>query len=240
MFGRRKKAVDQRELADTETEGADVVDGAAAAPSDQDASTPTAEAAQAAFDRSSGPWDAAEQDVPEDDPTFVDAGAMIVRGRPGLDLQIPTDPQTGAATSVVAIGEGSAVELRAFAAPRHSGLWDDIRPEIIAEVKRVGGTVEEVESSFGTELRVEVPVQAADGRQGVQASRIIGVDGPRWLLRATFMGTLGATADPDSLLEQTVRDTIVVRGDSPMPPREQIPIVVPAGAVRADSETKEA
>ncbi|WP_370614237.1 DUF3710 domain-containing protein [Mumia sp. Pv 4-285] len=230
MFGRRKK-----DQADAEIEGADVVDGA-------DTSDEGAASADegTGFDRSSGPWDASERDVPEDDPTYVDAGAMIVRGRAGLDLQIPTDPQTGVATSVVALAEESAVELRAFAAPRHSGLWDDIRPEIIAEVKRVGGTVEEVESSFGLELRVEVPVQAPDGRQGVQASRIIGVDGPRWLLRATFMGKLGASADPDSVLEQAVRDVVVVRGDAPMPPREQIPIVVPAGAVRADAETKEA
>ncbi|MGH1565602.1 DUF3710 domain-containing protein [Mumia sp. DW29H23] len=237
MFGRRKKAHD-----DAAPEATSAPDGTVEAEETSAEETAPAESVPAApaYDRSSGPWDASERDIPEDDPTYVDVGAMIVHGRVGLDLQIPTDPETGAATSVVAIGEESAVELRAFAAPRNAGLWDDIRPEIVAEVERVGGKVEEVDASFGRELRVQVPVQAPDGRQGVQASRIIGVDGPRWLLRATFMGKLGETSDPESLLEQAVRDLVVVRGDSPMPPREQIPVVVPAGAVRAESPTREA
>jgi hypothetical protein len=239
MFGRGKKNAEesaQNDAAESTTEAAE--EAAASESPAQDESTPAE--AGTTYDRSSGPWDAAERDVPEDDPTYVDVGAMIVHGRVGLDLQIPTDPETGAATSVVAIAEESAVELRAFAAPRNTGLWDDVRPEIVAEVQRVGGKVEELESSFGRELRVEVPVQAQDGTQGIQASRIIGVDGPRWLLRATFMGKLGADADPESVLEQTVRDIVVVRGDTPMPPREQIPVVVPAGAVRAEPPTQEA
>ncbi|WP_262852794.1 DUF3710 domain-containing protein [Mumia quercus] len=229
MFGRRKKDHDETAAEATETE---VVDAPEAAEEQSDAEVP--------YDRSQGPWDASEREIAEDDPTFVDVGALIVQGRVGLDIQIPTDPETGAATSVVALAEESAVELRAFAAPRGGGLWAEIRPEIIAEVERVGGKVEEVDSTFGRELRVEVPVQASDGRQGVQASRIVGVDGPRWLLRATFMGKLGSSSDPDSLLEQTVRDLVVVRGTTPMPPREQIPVVVPAGAVRAEQPTTEA
>ncbi|TNC29343.1 DUF3710 domain-containing protein [Mumia zhuanghuii] len=230
MFGRRKKDHDETaaEAAETETEVTD-----APHEDDEQASGP------APYDRSKGPWDASEREIPEDDPTFVDVGALIVQGRVGLDLQIPTDPETGVATSVVALAEESAVELRAFAAPRGGGLWDEIRPEIIAEVERVGGKVEEVDSTFGRELRVVVPVQASDGRQGVQESRIIGVDGPRWLLRATFMGKLGSTSDPESILEQAVRDVVVVRGSTPMPPREQIPVVVPAGAVRAEQPTTE-
>ncbi|MFD1827669.1 MULTISPECIES: DUF3710 domain-containing protein [Mumia] len=231
MFGRRKKDHDETAAEATEPET-----GAADAPqAGEDQGS-----AAAPYDRSQGPWDASEREIPEDDPTFVDVGALIVHGRVGLDLQIPTDPETGVATSVVALAEESAVELRAFAAPRGGGLWAEIRPEIIAEVERVGGKVEEVDSTFGRELRVEVPVQAPDGRQGVQASRIIGVDGPRWLLRATFMGKLGSSSDPDSVLEQAVRDVVVVRGSTPMPPREQIPVVVPAGAVRAEQPTTEA
>ncbi len=187
MFGRRKKDHDETaaEAAETETEVTD-----APHEDDEQASGP------APYDRSQGPWDASEREIPEDDPTFVDVGALIVQGRVGLDLQIPTDPETGVATSVVALAEESAVELRAFAAPRGGGLWDEIRPEIIAEVERVGGKVEEVDSTFGRELRVVVPVQASDGRQGVQPSRIIGVDGPRWLLRATFMGEAGLHVGP--------------------------------------------
>ncbi len=40
-----------------------------------------------------------------------------------------------------------------------------------------------------------VPATTDDGQTGVQPSRIIGVEGPRWMLRATLLGE--AALDPD-------------------------------------------
>ncbi|KHL17279.1 uncharacterized protein DUF3710 [Mumia flava] len=227
MFGRRSKKA--------ESAGSEAEVGSEATETEAETvgETPSA---TSRFDRSDGPWDSSEREVPEDDPTWVDVGAMVLHGRVGLDLQIPTDPETGAASAVVMRGDESAVELRAFAAPRSGGLWSQVRPEIVAEVGRVGGKVEERDGSFGAELRVEVPVKLADGKQGVQTTRIIGIDGPRWLLRGTFMGRLATEPDDDSVLEQAVREVVVVRGGDPMPPREQIPVVVPAGAVRMEQK----
>ncbi|MGH3423640.1 MAG: DUF3710 domain-containing protein [Nocardioidaceae bacterium] len=186
--------------------------------------------------RAGGPWDDSEIEVPDDDGSYVDLGGLIVKGRPGFELQIPTDSDSGLPRAVVLVTEDSAVEVLAFAATRSGGLWDEIRPEIIEEVERLQGKVEQVEGSFGTELQVQVPVQTSDGKSGTQPSRIIGVEGPRWLLRATFMGREALEPAPDGVLESALRDVIVVRGKDPMAPREQIGVTLPEGAVRVDGE----
>lgn len=184
--------------------------------------------------REEGPWDASEREIDEDDDSYIDLGAMIVKGGEDFELQIPTDPDTGETGAVVLVGEDSAVELRVFAAARSAGLWDEVRAEILGEVANLGGEVEEVDGPFGKELHIQVPVETPDGQQAVQPSRIVGIDGPRWLLRGTFMGRSALEPDAEGTLELAVRDVVVVRGTAPMAPREMIPVVLPAGAVRVE------
>ncbi len=56
--------------------------------------------------------------------------------------------------------------------------------------------------------------------------RMVGIDGPRWLLRATF---LGAAADPAKAqpLEDVLRQVVVVRGNEPLPVGEPVPLQLP-------------
>jgi hypothetical protein len=65
---------------------------------------------------------------------------------------------------------------------------------------------------------------------------VIGVDGPRWLLRATVLGR--AAVEPDAALpmEETLRNAIVVRGDEPMAVRESLPLRMPPGAQPTPTE----
>jgi hypothetical protein len=77
-----------------------------------------------------------------------------------------------------------------------------------------------MDGPFGPELRIRVPVTLPDGEAGFQPSRILGIEGPRWMLRATFLGQEALEPDDDGLLMQALRDVIVVRGDEPMAPRE--------------------
>jgi hypothetical protein len=53
-----------------------------------------------------------------------------------------------------------------------------------------------------------------------------GIDGPRWLLRATFVG---AAADPAKaqVLEDALRQVVVVRGNEPLPVGEPVPLTLP-------------
>ena len=209
MFGRSKKDPDEP----------------AGPGEDSDTDTP-------ANARADGPWDLGEVERPSDDPRYVDLGGLIVKGRVGFDLQVTTDQGTDQLGAVMFVTEDAAVELRAFAATRSGGLWDEVRGEITEEVERLGGAYEEVDGSFGVEVRMQVPATTPDGEPATQPSRIVGIEGPRWLLRATFMGRAALEPDEDGLLESAVRDVIVVRGVAPMAPRDAIALVLPASAVK--------
>src|SRR5688572_6215679 len=162
--------------------------------------------------RADGPWDSAEKDV-GDDPAYLDFGSLLIRGRPGFNLQVPTDDDQGTIGSVVLVTEASGLELRAFADARSGGLWDAVRADPGEEVERLEGEVERIDGPFGHELHIKVPVTMPDGVHGVQPTRIIGIEGPRWMLRATFLGQEALEPSDDSLLMNALRDVVVVRGD---------------------------
>ncbi|MFE2213702.1 DUF3710 domain-containing protein [Streptomyces canus] len=72
-----------------------------------------------------------------------------------------------------------------------------------------GGTVTESRSTLGPELRARIPV-TRDGRRELLPTRLLGCDGPGWLLRGLFRGpdALTEVVDPrvHHLLTQTVVD----------------------------------
>lgn len=185
------------------------------------------EALEAPNVRGRGPWDRSETKADGEDEAYIDLGGLIVKGTPGLELRLQVDESTGLVAAVLLAGPESGLELRAFAAPRSSGIWDEVRHDIAAEAARRGGSATELEGSFGSELQVVVPAQTPEGRKATQTSRIVGVDGPRWMLRGTFLGKSAAETAADDVLDQAFRDVIVVRGDAPMAPRAMITMRMP-------------
>lgn len=179
--------------------------------------------------RHNGPWDSSERTPPEDG-TFADLGPLVIPVRPGIKVQMPTDGTSEDIGSVVLVTDDAALELRVFAAARSGGLWDEVRDDLILEVERLNGECEQVDGPFGPELRIQVPVDLPNGEKGFQPSRIVGVEGPRWLLRATFLGDSGLNPTDDGLLMETFRDVIVARGPEPRIPREALLLTLPAGA----------
>jgi hypothetical protein len=177
--------------------------------------------------RSRGPWDRAEATFDANDDSYLDLGSLIVPGGPDLELQLQVDEATGALAAVVLATSDSGLEVRAFAAPRSGGIWDDVRREIAGEASRFGGTATEQDGEFGPELHLVVSVQAPDGQAVTQPTRVVGVEGPRWLLRGTFFGESAVRPDPEGILETAFRSVIVVRGDGAMAPGEQLPLRMP-------------
>jgi uncharacterized protein DUF3710 len=177
--------------------------------------------------RARGPWDADEVTLDEDDPGKLDLGSLVVTPREGLDLQLQVDEQTGQVIAVVMAGQEGALELRAFAAPRNGDIWPDVRKQIASEITRRGGTATEAEGPYGPELRVVLNVTAPDGRTGQQPSRVFGIAGPRWLLRATLFGQPALDPSDDGLVESALRDVVVRRGGEPHAPGEALPLTVP-------------
>lgn len=199
------------------------------APEVPSASTPAPETGPTGV-RARGPWDASEVDLDAEDGERVDLGGLLIKGRPGLELRLQVDEATQQVAAVMFVDKDGALELRPFAAPRNGGIWPDIRKQIAAETARRGGTATEADGTFGTELHVAMPAKTPDGQPATQPSRVLGVEGPRWLLRATFLGRPAVRPDEEGALESALRDVVVVRGSGPMGPGEPLPLVVPANA----------
>ncbi|MCW2853659.1 MAG: hypothetical protein JWM84_3323 [Nocardioides sp.] len=168
----------------------------------------------------------------------VDLGSLVIEPEPGRELRLQVDEQSGNVQAVVLAGADGAVELRAFAAPRGGDLWSDVRPQIAADMARRGGTATEREGQFGPELLCEITVTRPDGSTGSQPSRIIGVNGPRWLLRATFLGRPAVEPEGAGAWEDTLRKVAVRRGAHALPVGEPLPLILPENARRADAPTE--
>lgn len=176
-----------------------------------------------------GPYDA--DDVPDDGLERIDLGSLLIAPPADRELRMQVDEATGQVQSVMLAGPDGAVELRAFAAPRNGDLWSEVRPKIAADMAQRGGTATEREGRFGSELVCEIQVKRPEG-DAVQNSRIVGINGSRWLLRATFLGRPARDADTSADWEDLLTRVAVRRGGDPMPVGEPLPLVLPESARR--------
>jgi hypothetical protein len=172
---------------------------------------------------SGGPWDA-EEAYPERE--RADFGSLMVPVTPMQQIELATDGQR---FIWVTVKSGSSeLRVHAFAAPKSGGLWDEVRQEISAELSTVASTnSQEVSGPFGTEVFAYVPVDPANPAAGSSPVRFIGVEGPRWLLRALIIGPAASGDEPVQPLEEILSDVVVVRGDGPMPPRDMLELRLP-------------
>jgi hypothetical protein len=194
------------------------------------------DAVEEVSDRSDGPWDLAERPDVEG---YVDLGAIRLRGREGMELRLELDEATGAVSSATVQLGGSAVQLQAFAAPKSAGIWAEIRAEIQDGIQRQGGHADEVPGPFGRELIARIPARSPDGRTGHTAARFVGVDGPRWFLRAVFHGDAVHRPQAAEDLESVVREVVVVRGPQAMAPRELLPLRLPDSGPQPDQPAED-
>lgn len=196
-----------------------------------DAAALPEEAAEESEDRTgrsaTGPFDVSEISSRDG---YVDLGALLVAPSEGLQLRLEVEEATQRVVAVTMDLNGSSLQLQAFAAPKSEGLWDEIREQIGQSVGSQGGQVEEVQGQFGTELVAKLPAGAADGSQGYRVARFVGVDGPRWFLRGVLGGAAAMDRDAAAPLEALFRRIVVIRGDSPMPPRDLLQLRLPKDA----------
>lgn len=182
-----------------------------------------------------GPFDADE--LTDDDVERVDLGSLLIEPQEGRELRLQVDEKSGTVQSVVLAGTDGAVELRAFAAPRHGDLWSEVRPQIAADMAQRGGTATEREGRFGLELVCQIQVKRPEGGTANQPSRIVGINGPRWLLRATLLGRPAVETDSSEDWEETITRVAVRRGAHALPVGEPLPVVLPESAKRVSPPT---
>lgn len=172
----------------------------------------------------SGPFD--ERDAPEDELARVDLGALRIPVGDGFDVRVDVDEAQQVISATLA-GPDGTMQLGVFAAPRNEGIWDEVRDEISTSLNaQRKGSATEKDGRFGTELHGTVPDESGRGTVPV---RFLGVDGPRWFLRAMLAGAVATDEIKASVFEDALRNVIVVRGVDPLPVREPVALQLPDG-----------
>ena len=183
--------------------------------------------------RPEGPWD--DADAPQDEVNRIDLGGLRVPVPPETEVRVDVSPE-GEVVAATLVRGTTAMQVNAFAAPRRGGIWGEVRDEIAVALREGGGQAQDGEGPYGVELHAQVPAEA-----GFAPARFLGVDGPRWFLRALITGP-GATdpvlAEP---LLAALKDCVVVRGGEAMAVRDPLPLRLPkevtaAAEASADAE----
>ncbi|MFI7022373.1 DUF3710 domain-containing protein [Micromonospora sp. NPDC049900] len=178
-----------------------------------------------------GPYDVSEA---PDGVQRLDLGSLQIPAVPEVEVRVQADPQ-GVIQQVVLVHGPSALQLGVFAAPRSEGIWDEVREEIRKSLFNDGAAAQEVTGEYGVELHARVRTD-----DGLTDLRFVGVDGPRWMVRAVYQGA--AATDPAAAgpLADCLDGLVVDRGQEAKPVREPLPLRLPreaAGQVEAEAET---
>jgi Protein of unknown function (DUF3710) len=165
-----------------------------------------------------GPYDIV--DAPEG-VERLDLGSLQIPAIPGVEVRVQADPE-GQVQQVVLVHGANALQLGVFAAPRTEGIWDEVRADIRKQLFDDGVAVEEVDGSYGVELRSRV--RTPDGLTDI---RFVGIDGPRWMIRGVYQGPVAADPALAGPLAQCLDGLVVDRGLEAMPVREPLPLRLP-------------
>jgi hypothetical protein len=165
-----------------------------------------------------GPWDA--EHAPEG-VERLDLGSLLIPAIEGVEVRVQANPD-GVVEVIVLVEGESALQLGVFAAPRTEGIWDEVRDEIAAAMAADGIQPAKIGGPYGLELtaRVQTPEGPAD-------VRFVGIDGPRWMVRALYQGPAAADPTYAGVLAQSLEGLVVVRDEEARPPREPLPLRLP-------------
>jgi hypothetical protein len=148
----------------------------------------------------------------------LDLGSLKIPSVPGVEVRVQAN-QEGVIQQVLLVDGESVLQLGVFAAPRTEPLWDEVRAEIRRSLFSDGVAAEEVPGDYGTELRARVRTP-----QGLKDLRFVGVDGPRWLVRAVYQGPAAVDPAAGYRLAECLRGLVVDRGNEAKPVKEPLPL----------------
>jgi hypothetical protein len=156
-----------------------------------------------------------------------DEGATVTEGRLDLgSVLVPLPESAQLQVELTEVGVPSAVwvmtpngrfTIAAYAAPKTGGLWREVAAELAESLRNDGAEVTIQDGRWGREV-----VGTGSG-----VVRFIGVDGYRWMIRCVVNGSMESI---DALTEQArnaLLDTVIRRGDTPLPVRTPLPVELP-------------
>ncbi len=231
-FGRRKR--DEVEVADAVADDAviagttpevDIATDADADLDEVDAVAPTDKSAPA--DRAdNGPHDETEANLVR---PYVDLGGVKVLPREGLHLRLEVEEGS---QRVVAVGldyDESTLQVQPFAAPRPPGCGTrSARRSPTRSSGRAAAWTRSTAPSVPSSALSCRSSSTAPARPTVHAPHASSVStAPAGFLRGVIAGKAAEQPDDAAEIEELFRSVVVVRGTTPMPPRDLIPLHMP-------------
>jgi len=146
----------------------------------------------------------------------LDLGSVLVPLPEAAQLQVELT-ENGVPSAVWVVTANGRFTIAAYAAPKTGGLWREVAAELADSLRDDGASVTIQDGRWGREV---VGV-------GAGVVRFIGVDGYRWMIRCVVNGSRESV---DALTEEArnaLLDTVIRRGDTPLPVRTPLPVQLP-------------
>ena len=141
---------------------------------------------------------------------------MLVPLPPAAQLQVELT-ETGVPSAVWVVTANGRFTIAAYAAPKTGGLWREVAGELAESLRNDGATVTIQDGRWGREV-----VGTATG-----VVRFIGVDGYRWMIRCVVNGSIETIDALTEEAREALVDTVIRRGDTPLPVRTPLPVQLP-------------
>jgi Protein of unknown function (DUF3710) len=164
-----------------------------------------------------GPFDIEDFDDPADaELARLDLGSVLLPMPEGGQLQVELT-ETGVPSAVWIVTPNGRFTIAAYAAPKTAGLWREVAGELADSLRQDSAKVVIRNGTWGREV-----IGTATG-----VVHFIGIDGYRWMIRCVVNGpheTIDALVDEARI---ALADTVVRRGDTPLPVRTPLPVQLP-------------
>ena len=168
-------------------------------------------------DELEGPFDIEDFDDPADaEVARLDLGSVLIPMPAAGQVQVELT-ETGVPSAVWVVTPNGRFTIAAYAAPKTAGLWREVAGELADSLRKDSAKVSIKDGPWGREV-----VGTASG-----VVRFIGVDGYRWMIRCVVNGpheTIDALTDE---AREALADTVVRRGDTPLPVRTPLAVQLP-------------
>lgn len=164
-----------------------------------------------------GPFDIEDFDTPEQAVLArLDLGSVLIPMPPGGQIQVEFN-QTGVPTAIWVVTPNGRFTIAAYAAPKSPGLWREVAAELAEALRNDNAAVSIEDGPWGREVV----------GTGAGAVRFIGVDGFRWMIRCVVNGMPQAMPALVAEARDALADTVVRRGETPLPVRTPLPVELP-------------
>ncbi|OBH02219.1 hypothetical protein A5696_11730 [Mycobacterium sp. E2699] len=164
-----------------------------------------------------GPFDIDDFDDPAvAELARLDLGSVLIPMPEAGQLQVELT-ETGVPSAVWVVTPNGRFTIAAYAAPKTGGLWREVAGELAESLRNDSAKVSIKDGPWGREV-----VGAATG-----VVRFIGVDGYRWMIRCVVNGSHETMAALEQEARAALADTVVRRGDTPLPVRTPLPVQLP-------------